>query len=96
MYIKDISVKNFRNYEEEKIELSNGINVFFGDNAQGKTNIIESIFICSMGKSFRTNKDKELINFQKDNLEVEINYQKKDRDGKIKFILDNKNKKFML
>ena len=96
MYIKDISIKNFRNYEKENIELSNGINVFFGDNAQGKTNIIESIFICSMGKSFRTNKDKELINFQKDNLEVEINYQKKDRDGKINFTLDNKNKKFML
>ena len=46
---------------EQEIELDPHINVFYGDNAQGKTNIIEAIFLCSMGRSFRTNKDKEMI-----------------------------------
>ena len=47
---------NFRNYECRKIKLNETLNVFFGENAQGKTNIIEAIFLASIGKSFRTNK----------------------------------------
>ena len=58
MYIKKIKLKNFRNYKEQEVDLNNGINLFFGNNAQGKTNIIESIFLCSIGKSFRAKKDK--------------------------------------
>ena len=67
MYIEEIKLNNFRNYEKQEIKLKNGINLFYGNNAQGKTNIIESIFLCSMGKSFRARKDKELINFNNDN-----------------------------
>ena len=63
MYIKKIKLNNFRNYSEQEIELNNEINVFFGQNAQGKTNIVESIFLCALGKSFRTNKEKEIIKF---------------------------------
>ena len=54
MYIKNIKLKNFRNYTNQEIELNKNINIFFGDNAQGKTNIIESIYISSIGKSLRT------------------------------------------
>lgn len=91
MYIKKIKLKNFRNYKEQEVDLNNGINLFFGNNAQGKTNIIESIFLCSIGKSFRAKKDKELINFEENNLFLEINYEKKDREGKIKYLIgDNK------
>ena len=61
MWIKEIQLKNFRNYKEEKIKLNKNINILYGENAQGKTNIIESIFLCSMGKSFRAKKDKEMI-----------------------------------
>ena len=50
MYIKKIKLNNFRNYCEQEIELNNEINVFFGQNAQGKTNIVESIFLCALGK----------------------------------------------
>ena len=90
MYIKKIKLKNFRNYSEQEIDLSKDINVFFGQNAQGKTNIIEAIFLCSLGKSFRTNKEKELIKFnEKENL-IEIEYQKKDREGKIKYNIGEK------
>lgn len=90
MYINEIKLQNFRNYEELKIELNKNINVIYGDNAQGKTNILEAIFLCSFGKSFRTSKEKELIKFDSEIATVEAEYQKKDRNGKIKIDISNK------
>ncbi len=90
MYIKNIKLLNFRNYEEQEISLNPNINVFYGDNAQGKTNIIESIFLCSIGKSFRTTKEKELIQFNKEISSVFLEYQKSDREGSIKVELNEK------
>ena len=84
MYINKIKLHNFRNYEEQEIKLNRNINVIYGDNAQGKTNILEAIFLCSFGKSFRTNKERELIKFGQESLSIEAEYQKKDRSGKIK------------
>ena len=90
MWIKNIKIKNFRNYENEKINLEKNINIFYGENAQGKTNIIEAIFLCSLGKSFRAKKDIEMIKLNEENAIVEIEYEKSDRDGKIKIELGNK------
>ena len=90
MWINDIKLKNFRNYNNKEIKLHENINVFFGENAQGKTNIIESIFLSSIGKSFRTNKEKELIKFNEENAIIEIAFSKKDRDGKIKIEIGTK------
>ena len=90
MWIKNIKIKNFRNYESEEINLEKNINIFYGQNAQGKTNIIESIFLCSLGKSFRTKKDKEMIKLNEQNAVVEVEYEKSDRDGKIKIEIGNK------
>ena len=59
MWVNEIKLMNFRNYSYQEIKLHKNINVFFGENAQGKTNIIEAIFLSSIGKSFRTNKEKE-------------------------------------
>ena len=59
MYIKKIRLNNFRNYEKEEFEFKNRFNVIYGDNAQGKTNIIEAIYLSSIGKSFRAKKDSE-------------------------------------
>ena len=59
MYINKIKLQNFRNYNEQEIDLNKNINIFYGNNAQGKTNILEAIFLVSFGKSFRTNKDKQ-------------------------------------
>lgn len=95
MYIKKIKLKNYRNYEEQEIVLEKNINVFFGQNAQGKTNIVESIFLCSLGKSFRTNKEKELIKFNEKNASIEIEYEKKDRTGKIKYNIRDKKEIFI-
>ena len=90
MWIKKIKIKNFRNYEKEEINLEKNINIFYGQNAQGKTNIIESIFLCSLGKSFRAKKDNEMIKLNEENAIVEVEYEKSDRDGKIKIELANK------
>lgn len=90
MFISEIKLQNFRNYKEQSIKLNKKINVFFGDNAQGKTNILESIFLCSIGKSFRTNKEKEIIKIGENFSKVLINYEKKDRIGKIEYELCEK------
>ena len=90
MWIKNIKIKNFRNYKEEEINLEKNINIFYGENAQGKTNIIEAIFLCSLGKSFRAKKDIEMIKLNEKNAVVELEYEKTDREGKIKIELGNK------
>lgn len=95
MWIKEIKLNNFRNYDEEIIKLKENINVFYGENAQGKTNIIESVFLCSMGKSFKTQNDKELIKFEKEKAIVELNFEKKDRKGNIKIQISNRKNIFL-
>ena len=90
MLITELELQNFRNYEAQKIEFDNSINVFYGDNAQGKTNIIESIFVTAFGKSFRTNKEKELIKYNENFLNINLKYQKKDRAGNIKIQISEK------
>lgn len=90
MWIKKIKINNFRNYDLQEINLEKNINIFYGENAQGKTNIIEAIFLCSMGKSFRAKRDKEMIQLNKENARIEIEFQKSDREGKIKIELANK------
>ena len=90
MNITKIKLENFRNYTNQEISFNKGINVIYGDNAQGKTNILEAIFLCSMGKSFRTNKDKELIKLSEDFAKINIEYEKSDRKGKIEYIISNK------
>ena len=96
MYFKKIELKNFRNYEEEEIEFNDKVNIITGKNAQGKTNLLESLYIMSLGKSFRTNKDIEMIGFEKDycrakslsvkegrELEIEINIGREGKTVKI-------------
>lgn len=63
MIIKTIELNNFRNYENLKIDLNNGTNIFFGDNAQGKTNILESAYVSGTTKSHKGSRDKEMIHF---------------------------------
>lgn len=82
MFIKNIKLENFRNYEKQEIEFNKDINIIYGNNAQGKTNILEAIFLCSMGKSFRAKKDKELIKLEKEKAIVKMEYCKKDRERK--------------
>lgn len=66
MYVDSIKLINFRNYINLDIKLNKKLNIFLGPNAQGKTNLLESIYISSGGKSYRTSRDRELINMDKD------------------------------
>ena len=61
MIIRSLELQNFRNYENAHIEFSEGVNIFYGDNAQGKTNILEGIWLFSSFKSFRGSEDKDFI-----------------------------------
>ncbi len=93
MYIKEVYLKNFRNYREQKIELNPNANVFYGNNAQGKTNILEALYFSALGRSFRTYKENELIKFNHEYSNIVITYVKNDRDNTIEINLNKGNKK---
>ncbi|MCQ2561208.1 MAG: DNA replication/repair protein RecF [Clostridia bacterium] len=63
MYFSRVKLDNFRNYGSQTIDFHEKLNLFLGHNAQGKTNLLESLFVMSLGKSFRTNKDSDMISF---------------------------------
>lgn len=92
MYVKKIKLINFRNYMNLDIELNKTLNIFVGDNAQGKTNLLESIYICSSGKSYRTSKDKDLINLNKSKAYIGVDIEKEQftKSVEIKFEKDMK------
>lgn len=89
MFIKNIKVENFRNYENQIIEFNKNINIIYGNNAQGKTNILEAIFFSALGKSFRTSKEKQVIMKEKDFFKIHTEFQKKDREGTVDLFLGN-------
>ena len=61
MHIDRLYVRNFRNYEEGDWRLSPEINLFYGENAQGKTNLLEAVYYCGVGRSHRTSQEEDLI-----------------------------------
>ncbi len=92
MYIKELSLKDFRNYNKLDLKLDAGVNIFKGDNAQGKTNILEAIYLCATARSHRTHKEKEIIRWGNEYAHVMINLQKKYIDDIIDFHLSQKSK----
>ena len=64
MRLEELSLQDFRNYEQLAVQFNPGINVLIGENAQGKTNLLEAIHLLALTRSHRTNKDKELVNWQ--------------------------------
>lgn len=96
MRIKRLKVENFRNLEKLDIEFSDGVNIIYGNNAQGKTNIIEAIYIFSFGKSFRANRDIELLKFDKEYFLSNIEIMKKDRELEMDFGFDKFSNKKMI
>lgn len=95
MLITSLKLQNFRNYNELSLDFNEDINIIYGNNAQGKTNILESIFVTSIGKSFRTNKDKELIKLGEEFSTIEVEFSKSDRNGSIKIELSDKKNIFV-
>lgn len=93
MFISRLKLINFRNYSSLDIELHNKLNIFIGNNAQGKTNILESIYLTGFGKSFRTSKDKELIKANKNMAYVKVEGEKRHGEVSIELRLWNGKKK---
>ena len=95
MKINKIKLNNFRNYSHCEISFSNGVNFILGKNAQGKTNLLEAIYVCALSKSPRTNKEKQLIKFNEENSQVEIFFNTIAGNKTIDIILNNQNKKII-
>ncbi|MGO1818627.1 MAG: DNA replication/repair protein RecF [Senegalia sp. (in: firmicutes)] len=93
MHVKSIKLINFRNYNGIKVFLNPNVNIFLGENGEGKTNLLESLFIASSGKSFRTNRDKELINIDKNEAYIAVELIREDSEKKIEIKLDNNSPK---
>lgn len=72
MYVSKIELQNFRNYESLSEELGSGVNIFYGNNGQGKTNILESVFFCAIGRSFRYSKDFDLVKNGADQFKIAL------------------------
>lgn len=83
MYVKKLSLSAFRNLKKLNLELKNGINIFYGDNAQGKTNILESVYMCATGRSQRTRVDNQLICFGENESHIQVFVQKKNITDRI-------------
>lgn len=95
MYIKKIDLKNFRNYEEESLEFHQKLNIIKGQNAQGKTNLIESIYLCSLGKSFRTSRDMEMLMFDKKECKVSAEIIREDDEINVDYYYDRNGRKII-
>lgn len=78
MIIESIELKNYRNYVELHMDFSPGTNILYGDNAQGKTNILESLYVCSTAKSHRGSKDRDMIRFGQEESHIKLNVRKSD------------------
>lgn len=83
MYIKKLQLINYRNYKALDINLGKNVNVFLGDNAQGKTNILEAMYYCAFAKSHRTSRDRELINWNDENSFVSVTVGRERLDKRI-------------
>ena len=71
MKIKSLKLKNFRNYDILNLDFDDSTNIFYGNNAQGKTNILESVYLCGTTKSHRGTKDRDMILFGQDDAHIE-------------------------
>lgn len=93
MKVKKIFLKNFRNYEHCAVEFFDGVNILQGKNAQGKTNLLEAIYFCSIGKSLRVGREKEVINFKSDTSKIKLLIEKKYKNSEIYLIFSKFAKK---
>ena len=85
MNIKRLELKNFRNYKDETIELPSGASVFLGQNAQGKTNILEAVYYAALGRSHRTSADMELIRWDEGEALLSLEFFRMSAENKLEF-----------
>ena len=83
MYIESIRLNNFRNYESLEMNFDQGTNILYGDNAQGKTNILEAVYLAGTSKSHKGSKDREMIRFENEESHIRMMVKKGDLSYKI-------------
>lgn len=96
MYIKEIEYSNFRNLIDNKISFNEYVNIFVGKNGQGKTNLLESIYLISLTKSFKTNRLNNIIAFEKDYFNIKSNLIKNNYSYDLNFSYVNNKKKILI
>lgn len=92
MFLESIKLVNYRNYDHADAVFSKGMNVFIGENAQGKTNLMESIYVLAMTRSHRTSNDKELINWTTEFTKIKGRIQKRQAHFPMEIIVSKKGK----
>lgn len=93
MIIEKLTLQNFRNYSHADVIFFPGINILQGENAQGKTNLLEAIFFCSIGKSLRVVREKEIIKFSEEFAKIKLNIKKKFKKTDISLYFSKNSKK---
>lgn len=83
MIIKSIKLENFRNYENLELSFEKGTNILYGDNAQGKTNVLEAVYLSATTKSHKGSKDKEIIRFGQDEAHIRTNLDKEGMEYRV-------------
>lgn len=86
MKVNSICLKNYRNYDYAEVHFADTFNIIYGNNAQGKTNIVEAIFLCASGRSHRTSKDNELLKYGRGFFDIRLEYSRTDRDEQIHIV----------
>ena len=89
MHVLNLHFSNYRNLEDKSINPCENINIIYGDNAQGKTNLIEALWLFCGGHSFRGAKDSEFIKFGKDFAKISINFFAQNREQTAEIIFTN-------
>ncbi|PKK39870.1 DNA recombination and repair protein RecF [Clostridiaceae bacterium JG1575] len=95
MHIDLLELNNFRNYEQLQIKPGEGLNLLTGENAQGKTNVLEAIFFCAFGRSHRTSRDKEMQRFETPYTRVQLEVVRKPIPKKIEIRFNEEGRKFI-
>lgn len=93
MYIEHLFLQNYRNYKELEVHFEDKVNVILGENAQGKTNVMESIYVLAMAKSHRTSNDKDLIRWDTEYAKIEGRVQKSHGTLPMQLVISKKGKK---
>ena len=83
MIIKSLELSDFRNYESLSVHFDKGVNILYGDNAQGKTNILEAIYVSATTKSHKSSKDKDIINFDKEEAHIRTYLEKDEIETRV-------------
>ena len=95
MYITNLVLHNFRNYDNQEFDFSENINIIHGDNGQGKTNILESLFLCACGRSHRTSRDDEMIKHGTGGYYVKLQNEKEVSSPELEIISNKRVKKII-